>query len=199
MLQIEQNFINAQKDALNLTEYNKLSRSIETAQKKKFYTSLKLGAIIAQGIEKFKKDVNFKEDMNANGITWTLEEFMNAAYGINKSFAYKVVKAAKHEQIIVDAFEIFANENKVSLSIEELNKFAKNVGKVDEGATAEGIAEEAAEEEVSAKVLYTFVCKLDGHECNVNVKNDGSINTSSTKESLLLSLRVLSDLIQNNL
>lgn len=202
MLQIEQNFIKANKETLNITEYNKLSRSIETAQKKKFYTSLKLGAIITQGIETFKKDETFKESMSANGITWSIEDFINNVYGIQKSFAYKVSKASKHEQVVLEAFEQFAEEQKVSLSIAEFNKFAKNVGKVDEGTTAEEIAEEQAEEQAQEQTdecIFSFVSKFPNLACNMNVMESGVVNTASSKEDLLQALEAMKVIIENNL
>ncbi len=185
-----------------LNEYAKLNRSINTAQKNKFFKSLELGKIIDRGIELFKSDANFKETMSASGISWTIEEFIENVYGYKKSYAYRIVKGSRHEERVVDAFQIFAEREKLPLSIVELNKFAKNVGKVDEDATAEDIAEsaesaESEEQEQTSPTIFSFVSKLDGAKANITIKESGEANTKCTKEELLQAIEAMKVIIEN--
>lgn len=201
MLQIEQQFIQANKEVLMLNEYAKLNRSINTAQKNKFFKSLELGKIIDKGIELFKADANFKETMSASGISWTIEEFIENVYGYKKSYAYRIVKGSRHEERVVEAFQIFAEREKLPLSIVELNKFAKNVGKVDEDATAEDIAESAEseeqEQEQTSPTIFSFVSKLEGAKANITIKESGEANTKCTKEELLQAIEAMKVIIEN--
>jgi len=199
MLQIEQQFIQANKEVLMLNEYAKLNRSINTAQKNKFFKSLELGKIIDKGISLFKADTNFKETMSASGISWTIEEFIVNVYGYQKSYAYRIVKASIHDERVVEAFQIYAEREKLPLSIVELNKFAKNVGKIDDSATAEDIAEgtESEENEQSSPTIFSFVSKLEGAKANITIKENGDASTKCTKEELLQAIEAMKVIIEN--
>ena len=87
------------------------------------------------------------------------------------------------------------------MSIVELNKFAKNIGKLDDDATAEDIADSAEseeqEQEQTSPTIFSFVSKLEGAKANITIKESGEASTKCTKEELLQAIEAMKVIIEN--
>lgn len=201
LLTIEQAFLsNAEiKQALNLTEVNRLQRSIETAQKKKFATTLELSKHVSKAYEWFKSD-EAQAKFSAEGISWTSEDFALKVFGWQKSFFHKVVKVSKVEAEVVERFDaecarLEAEGEKPKRSIENLLKFAKAV---EQGAEASGEGDGEGDEpqvETRPQTAFTLTFK-DGTNPNVSIRIDENGKLSTTNQAIDIK-RALAFLICN--
>lgn len=201
LLTIEQAFLsNAEiKQALNLTEVNRLQRSIETAQKKKFATTLELSKHVSKAYEWFKSD-EAQAKFSAEGISWTSEDFALKVFGWQKSFFHKVVKVSKVEAEVIERFDaecarLEAEGEKPKRSIENLLKFAKAV---EQGAEASGEGDGEGDEpqvETRPQTALTLTFK-DGTNPNVSIRIDENGKLSTTNQAIDIK-RALAFLICN--
>ena len=140
LLAIESNFLNlpAVKSALNLSEIRSVQRTITNAKKKKFEQTLTLSKLVTNVLTWFNSE-DGKRVCSEEGITWSNEDIGNKVFGWQKSFFYKVVKAGKLEEDVVNTFktkcdEAESNGDEPNRSLEGLLKFAKQL----ETTTANG-------------------------------------------------------------
>lgn len=201
LLTIEQAFLsNAEiKQALNLAEVNRLQRSIDTAQKKKFATTLELSKHVSKAYEWFKSD-EAQAKFSAEGISWTSEDFALKVFGWQKSFFHKVVKVSKVEAEVIERFDaecarLEAEGEKPKRSIENLLKFAKAV---EQGAEASGEGDGEGDEpqvETRPQTAFTLTFK-DGTNPNVSIRIDENGKLSTTNQAIDIK-RALAFLICN--
>lgn len=201
LLTIEQAFLsNAEiKQALNLAEVNRLQRSIDTAQKKKFATTLELSKHVSKAYEWFKSD-EAQAKFSAEGISWTSEDFALKVFGWQKSFFHKVVKVSKVEAEVIERFDaecarLEASGEKPKRSIENLLKFAKAV---EQGAEASGEGDGEGDEpqvETRPQTAFTLTFK-DGTNPNVSIRIDENGKLSTTNQAIDIK-RALAFLICN--
>jgi hypothetical protein len=202
LLSIEQAFLsNAQvKSAMNLTEIKALQRTIDNAKKKKFTTTLALSKHVSKAYEWFKSDEG-QQLCEAEGISWTAEEFATKVFGWQKSFFHKVVKVAKVEDEIIERFNaecdrLESEGENPKRSVENLLKFAKAVesGATEGGEGAEDGEGDGAEAavETRAQVAFTMTFK-DGHNANVSVRIDenGKMTTTNSLNDIKRALMFL--------
>lgn len=203
LLSIEQAFLsNAQvKTAMNLTEIKSLQRTIDNAKKKKFVTTLALSKHVSKAYEWFKSDEG-QQLCEAEGISWTSEEFASKVFGWQKSFFHKVVKVSNVEDEVIERFNtecdrLEAEGESPKRSIESLLKFAKAVESgASEGGDSESEGDEAvAEVETRVQTAFTMTFK-DGYNANVSVRIDEN-GKMSTTNSLNDIKRALMYLCQN--
>ena len=200
LLSIEQAFLsNAQvKSAMNLTEIKALQRTIDNAKKKKFVTTLTLSKHVSKAYEWFKSEEG-QQLCEAEGISWTAEEFATKVFGWQKSFFHKVVKVAKVEDEIVERFNaecdrLEAEGENPKRSVENLLKFAKAVESgAEQGGEGDGEGDGAeAAVETRAQVAFTMTFK-DGHNANVSVRIDenGKMTTTNSLNDIKRALMYL--------
>ena len=191
LLTIEQAFLsNAEiKQALNLTEVNRLQRSIDTAQKKKFATTLELSKHVSKAYEWFKSDEG-QAKFTAEGISWTAEDFALKVFGWQKSFFHKVVKVSKVENEVIERFDsecarLESEGEKPKRSIENLLKFAKAVEQgAEQGGDGEGDGEgDEPQVETRTQTAFTLTFK-DGHNPNVSIRIDENGKLSTTNQAI---------------
>lgn len=208
---MEQTFLNdaSVKRALKLSKLDKLKATVESATEKRFNTSLELATVVREGLEWFDTD-EAKEKLEKSGLKWKKEEFINKAFGMQKSFAYKLVKASKVDELVVETFR----ETSDKLSIAELLKFSGKVGDVEEGMTSADILDKAEDETDSeqeekdpnkASTIFTFTFAgaqmmeeekyADLEKCNLRIESDLVLHTKSEKEDLLKAIELLTVLV----
>jgi hypothetical protein len=195
LLTIEQQFLNSDKakQMFLLKEAKKLQSAIETSDKKKFLTSVELAKVFHQAEQKFESD-ECKQLLTETGITWKKDEFFEKAFGVKKSFTYRLLKVAKLGSEKVEQFNEYVDEQRaqgedVSRSLKTFIKWCKG-----EDVTAGG--EEGAEggEETEGKCILTLSFRrkdIDGGaNISVRVKADGSLE-GSTPEEIMLAIAYL--------
>jgi hypothetical protein len=170
------------KNGLQFTKYNAIQRHLENGAKKRFAHSLELAKVLNAANTWWESEG--KEQAKIDGIVWTKDEFTIKAYGLQKSFYSKLVKAAKLETETVNNFVQYVEDKnsegvKVSLSIEKLLQFAKD-GKTSE-AQSEGEGEGEGEGEEAEKTVLTLSFKpSEGGNIAVRVDNKGRVKTSNS-------------------
>ena len=105
LLSIETAFLSQSeiKNALNLNDIKRIQKQITNAHKSKFGHTLSMAKLVVKAEEWFNsEDGKFK--MQDAGLSWSKEEFGQKVFGWQKSFFYKVLKAGKLSDQIVDAF-----------------------------------------------------------------------------------------------
>jgi hypothetical protein len=149
LLSIETAFLNLPqvKAQLNLTDIKRIQRSIKNAQKSKFGHTMKMSKLVNEAVTFFES-------------TEGKELFAEEVFGWQKSFFYKVIKAGKLDQRIVDAFNEMcdANGEDAQRSIAGLLEFSRDIDldslEHSEDATEEQIAE-AEQEAITEAVENT--------------------------------------------
>jgi hypothetical protein len=131
LLEIETGLLDsdAVSQGLQLTKVKSLQKSIKNAERTKFRKQLDLALLMRQGKEWFDKaetQLLFSEQ----GIVWSAEELADKVFECTKSWMYKCIKASSIDADVVDMFEnqcrhLQESGERVKISIEELNRFAK--------------------------------------------------------------------------
>lgn len=194
LLAIESNFLNlpAVKSALNLSEIRSVQRTITNAKKKKFEQTLTLSKLVTNVLVWFNSE-DGKRVCSEEGITWSNEEIGNKVFGWQKSFFYKVVKAGKLAEDVVNTFktkcdEAESNGDEPNRSLEGLLKFAKQLEtSVQDGGQGESEIsdpETIGEPQIETRVETIFELKfkpLDGSRA-VALKVDAHATLKTNNE-----------------
>lgn len=150
-------------DGLQLNKVKNLQKSIKTAERTKFRKQLDLAMLMRQGKEWFDKaetQLLFSEQ----GIVWTADELADKVFECTKSWMYKCIKASNIDADVVDMFEnqcrhLQESGERVKISIEELNRFAKafaedeNVNVADLQLADESVVEDTNEDSVAEDTI----------------------------------------------
>jgi hypothetical protein len=207
LLSIESSFLNLPqvKQGLNLQEIRSVQRTIVNAKKKKFEQTLALSKLVNQAVTWFQSEEG-QRVCTEEGISWTNEEIGQKVFGWQKSFFYKVVKAGKLDEAVVDTFKAKCDEAETrgeepNRSLEGLLKFAKQV---ETGATATGEGEDAesgdaseAQVETRVETILTFTYKSEGGNVSVRIDAEGNVKTTNSAEQIREAIAVLQFSIQN--
>jgi hypothetical protein len=206
LLQIEQNFLSQPEvaAALSLNEVRSAQRTITNAKKKRFDQTMQMSALVLKGFEWFQSEAG-KAKLGEEGITWNVEDFASKVFGWQKSYFYKVVKAAKLAAEVVDEFktkcdEVERNGEEPNRSLEGLLKFAKQL---ETGAAAEGGEEgeeggEGAEVETRAQTIFTMTLKHPEGNIAVRINDAGEVKTTNSKEQIIEAIAFLMASINKN-
>jgi hypothetical protein len=191
--------------ALSLREIRTAQRTLTNGQKKKFEQTLHLSKLVLNAVNWFNSEEG-KAICTEEGISWTNEEIGNKVFGWQKSFFYKVVKAAKIEETIVETFKTKCDEaeaggNDANRSLEGLLKFAKQSETIAEAGGNEGEAggnegeegEETAEAEVEIRTatILTFTYKTDAGNVSVRIDEAGKVKTTNSPEQIAEAIQFL--------
>jgi hypothetical protein len=189
LLSIEQAFLSLPqvKQALNLSEIRAVQRTIVNAKKKKFEQTLTLSKLVGSVVQWFGSEEG-QRLCSEEGITWTNEQIGLKVFGWQKSFFYKVVKASKLKDEVIDTFKAKCDEAEAqgeepNRSLEGLLKFAKQV---ENPAPASGQGEEGegegegseAQVETRAQVVLSLSYKVNGQNLSVKVDTEGRVKVS---------------------
>lgn len=191
VLQIEAAFLNNNASVLNLREIKALTKSLTTATKKRFSTSVQLAAHVAQAAQWFKS-AEGKAAMQEAGIQWTTEQFAEKAFGWKKSFYHRMVKVGGLEQEIVDNFTLACDTAEsegepAERSLEQLLRFAKGGGVTQqtEGEEGEGSGEEGeGGGEQPTGTIFTMAFKGENGNVAVRIDAAGIVKTSNSREEI---------------
>ena len=189
LLSIEQAFLSLPqvKQALNLQEIRAVQRTIVNAKKKKFEQTLTLSKLVGSVVTWFGSDEG-QRLCAEEGIAWSNEQIGLKVFGWQKSFFYKVVKASKLKDEVVDTFKAKCDElesqgEEPNRSLEGLLKFAKQVengaqgGGQDEQGEGEG---SGAEVETRSQVVFSFTYKTEAGNVAVKISDRGEIKTTNS-------------------
>jgi hypothetical protein len=205
LLSIETSFLNLPqvKQGLNLSEIRSVQRTITNAKKKKFDNTLVLSHLVTKAVEWFQSEEG-QRVCAEEGISWTNEEIGQKVFGWQKSFFYKVVKAGRLEESVVNTFKAKCDEadargEEPNRSLEGLLKFAKQV---ETGATATGEGEDGESEgeaqiETRVETILTFTYKSEGGNVSVRIDAEGNVKTTNSTEQIREAIAVLQFSIQN--
>jgi hypothetical protein len=178
------------KTALNLTEVKRLQSTLSNGAKSRLAKSLELAALVTRGAEWFKSQEG-KTAFAEAGVTWTTEEFFLKTYGMQKSFAYKLLRASAVESPVVEAFNTACDESEregkgSDRSIAGLLKFAKSAQEGGSEGEEGGEGEQSAER---SQTIFTLSFKrsvLEDTAKNVSVRVDanGQPTTTNSREEI---------------
>lgn len=195
LLSIEQAFLNLPqvKQALNLTEINRVQRSITNAKKQKFAQTLNLSKLAVSVVAWFASPEG-QAISQEEGITWSNEEIGQKVFGWQKSYFYKVLKAGKLEDAIVTEFTAQCDTAEregldPDRSLAGLLKFAKSLqssnagGEGGEGGGKGGESETAVA--IRPETIFTLSYKHEsGTTIALKVNSNGEIKTENSRAEL---------------
>lgn len=206
LLEIESRFLTNPMvvSGLQLDRIQSLQEGIRSSKKLKFHKSLELGQTAIAALDWYKSD-DCQYLMQDEGIVWTTEEFIQKVFKIQKSFFYKVVKAAKiaveHEDVLVSYLnkvdEMEAEGENPVVSVEEFTKYFKlSTASVTAPAGGEGDNEGEEGEEtdnepviaVNPTTVLTFTVKHEDGNIAVRVNSDGELSTTNLRDDILLAI-----------
>jgi hypothetical protein len=212
LLSIESAFLSLPqvKQGLNLQEIRSVQRTITNAKKKKFEQTLALSKLVTKAVEWFSSE-DGKRVCNDEGISWSNEEIGQKVFGWQKSFFYKVVKAGKLDEAVIESFNTKCNEveargEEPNRSLEGLLKFAKqvNTGGNSESEGGEGENEMSDPEtmgepqvETRVETILTFTYKGEGGNVSVRIDANGLLKTTNTDEQIAEAISVLRFSLEN--
>jgi hypothetical protein len=205
LLAIESAFLSLPqvKQALNLTEINRVQRSITNAKKQKFAQTLNLSKLAVSVVAWFASPAG-QELTTEEGITWSNEEIGQKVFGWQKSYFYKVLKAGKLEVGIVCEFTAQCDTAESEgldpdRSLAGLLKFAKSLqssnagGSEGEGGGKGGETEPAVA--IRPENVLTFTFKpINGDNVAIRLDSNGEIKTTNTRAEIESAILVLQGL-----
>lgn len=206
LLSIEQAFLSLPqvKQALNLQEIRAVQRTIVNAKKKKFEQTLTLSKLVGSVVQWFGSEEG-QRLCSEEGISWTNEQIGLKVFGWQKSFFYKVVKASKLKEEVVETFKTKCDElesqgEEPNRSLEGLLKFAKQVENVASGGgtdeQAEGSGEgSGAEVETRPQTIFTLTYKTEAGNVAVKVSDRGEIKTTNSVDEIQAAINFLQSII----
>ena len=139
------------------------------------------------------------------GIYWNNETIGLKVFGWQKSYYYKVLKAGKLDDSIVEEFNSLCDQAEAdgeepNRSLEGLLKFTRSGGNTttetggEEGEDGEG---EATERAIEVRVPTIFTMTYKGGEKNVSVRitEDQVVTTTNSREEIQAAINFLTNLI----
>ena len=204
LLAIEESFLSQSdiKSALNLNDIKRIQKQITNAHKSKFGHTLTMAKLVV-GAESWFTSEEGQMRMANEGLSWTKEEFGQRVFGWQRSFFYKVLKAGKLSDQIINAFttkcdEADAQGKDVDRSLAGLLKFAQDFSEVEtiineetgEEEEIEGLEEAEVEERV--ETIFTMSMKnATGRNVAVRVDANGAVITRNDASEIAQAIAFL--------
>ena len=204
LLSIEESFLSQSdiKSALNLNDIKRIQKQITNAHKSKFGHTLTMAKLVV-GAESWFTSEQGQTRMAEEGLSWTKEEFGQRVFGWQRSFFYKVLKAGKLSDQIINAFttkcdEADAQGKDVDRSLAGLLKFAQDFSEVEtiineetgEEEEIEGLEEAQVEERV--ETIFTMSMKnATGRNVAVRVDANGAVITRNDASEIAQAIAFL--------
>ena len=206
LLTIEAEFLrNSQvEQALDLRAIRGLQRTLSNGQKKKFAQTLELSKKVVAVANWFASEEGKQVTAEA-GIYWNNETIGLKVFGWQKSYYYKVIKAGKLDDSIIEEFnrlcdEAEANGDEPNRSLEGLLKFTRSTG----GTATAGAGGEETEEgeeatagavEIRIPTIFTMTYKGGEKNVSVRVNENNEIATTNSRSEILAAIEFLTNLI----
>jgi len=207
LLAIEVEFLrNSQvEQALDLRAIRNLQRTLSNGQKKKFAQTLELSKKVVAVANWFTSEEGKQVTAEA-GIYWNNETIGLKVFGWQKSYYYKVLKAGKLDDSIVEEFnslcdEAEANGEEPNRSLEGLLKFTRSGGNTtaEAGGTGEDgeETEETTERAIEVRIPTIFTMTYKGGEKNVSIRvnENNEVATTNSRSEILAAIEFLTNLI----
>ena len=204
LLSIEESFLSQSdiKSALNLNDIKRIQKQITNAHKSKFGHTLTMAKLVV-GAESWFTSEQGQTRMAEEGLSWTKEEFGQRVFGWQRSFFYKVLKAGRLSDQIINAFttkcdEADAQGKDVDRSLAGLLKFAQDFSEVEtiineetgEEEEIEGLEDAEVEERV--ETIFTLSMKnATGRNVAVRVDANGAVITRNDASEIMQALAFL--------
>ena len=202
LLSIETAFLNLPqvKQAINLNEIKRAKRNVANAQKRKFEHTMSLAGLVQQAVTWFDS-AEGKEVFREEGIQWSKADFGLKVFGWQKSYFYKVIKAANLDPRILAAFNTMCDNagEQANRSLAGLLEFGRDIDleslEHSEDATEEQIAEaeeqaiEQATEQAAGRDRVETIITLsfknpDGDNVAWRIDANGEVFTRNTNEQV---------------
>lgn len=207
LLAIEVEFLrNSQvEEALNLRAIRSLQRTLANGQKKKFAQTLELSKKVVAVANWFTSEEGKQATAEA-GIYWNNETIGLKVFGWQKSYYYKVLKAGKLDDSIVEEFNSLCDQAEAdgeepNRSLEGLLKFTRSGGNTttETGGTGEDSeeSEETTERAIEVRIPTIFTMTYKGGEKNVSVRvnEENEVTTTNSRAEILAAIEFLTNLI----
>ena len=207
LLSIEADFLRNEnvESALNLRAIRTLQRTLSNGQKKKFAQTLELSKKVLHVSNWFASEEGKQATTDA-GIYWNNEQIGLKLFGWQKSYFYKVLKAGKLDDAIVNQFNELCDDaenqgQEPNRTLEGLLKFSRGGGNEvaetggnDDDETGES---ETTERAIEVRVPTIFTMTYKGGEKNVSVRvnENNEIATTNSREEILRAIEFLTNLI----
>jgi hypothetical protein len=195
LLAIETAFLNLPqvKTALNLAEITRVQRGITNAQKQKFASTMNLAQIAVSAVAWFESPEG-QAITSEEGISWSNEEIGAKVFGWQKSYFYKILKAGRLDDSIVNEFtakcdEADRNGLNPDRSLAGLLKWTRAGGsdaqEGGEGDDSEGGETEGTAVEIRPETIFTLAFKpAIGKNIAIRVNSNGEIKTTNSRDQL---------------
>jgi len=194
---------NQQTSALNIKAINTIKNAIQTSDVKRFENSLHLAELIGKS-HKWLKDAEGQALLKASALG--MDAFILDVYGFQKSFYYKLVKAANVPADVLKEFRkqteaLKAKDLSAPLSIEALLKYASEAKLETQAEAGESESEGESEgnaPEVKAKAVavVTLAFKVEGLEAvALRINDDGQLITKASPEAIASALDYLAQAV----
>jgi len=194
-----------QESALNIKAVNTIKNAIQSSDAKRFENSLHLAELIGKS-HKWLKDAEGQKLLKASALG--MDAFILDVYGFQKSFYYKLVKAAAVPVDVLKEFRkqteaLKAKDLSAPLSIEALLKYASEAKLEQQSEAGEGGEGEAGEGETSATevkaktvAVVTLAFKVEGLEAvALRINDDGQLITKASPEAIAAALDYLTQAV----
>ena len=195
-----------QESALNIKAVNTIKNAIQSSDAKRFENSLHLAELIGKS-HKWLKDAEGQSLLKSSGLG--MDAFILDVYGFQKSFYYKLVKAANVPVDVLKEFRkqteaLKAKDLSAPLSIEALLKYASEAkleqqseaGEGGEGEAGEGGEGSAPEVKAKAVAVVTLAFKVEGLEAvALRINDDGQLITKASPEAIAAALDYLTQAV----
>jgi len=194
-----------QQSALNIKAINTIKNAIQSSDTKRFENSLHLAELIGKS-HKWLKDAEGQSLLKSSGLG--MDAFILDVYGFQKSFYYKLVKAAAVPVDVLKEFRkqteaLKAKDLSAPLSIEALLKYASEAKLEQQSETGETGESETGESETSATevkakavAVVTLAFKIEGLEAvALRINDDGQLITKATPEAIAVALDYLTQAV----
>ena len=202
LLSIESAFLNLPqvKQAINLNEIKRAKRNVANAQKRKFEHTMSMAGLVKQAVEWFDS-AEGKEVFREEGIQWSKADFGLKVFGWQKSYFYKVIKAANLDPRILDAFNTMCDNagEQANRSLAGQLEFSRDIDldslEHSEDATEEEIneaveqaIEEATEQATQRERVETLITlsfrNPNGDNVAWRIDANGQVHTRNTAEQV---------------
>jgi hypothetical protein len=202
LLSIETAFLNLPqvKQAINLNEIKRAKRNVANAQKRKFEHTMSMAGLVKQAVAWFDSEEG-KQTFIEEGIEWSKADFGLKVFGWQKSFFYKVIKAANLDPRILAAFNTMCDEagEQANRSLAGLLEFGRDIDlnslEHSEDATEEEIAqaeeqaiEQATEQATQSERVETIITlsfkNPNGDNVAWRIDANGDVSTRNSAEQV---------------
>ena len=189
LLTIEENFLSLRKvkSGLRITEFNAISKTLETSSQKKFNACIEMSKIVASAIQ-WADSPDGQLVFESEGLKWSKDELFRKVFGFQRSYGYKLIRVAKLNDEVIQEFNALCdNDRNASRSIESLLKWCASDVTANDGGDTEGDSGEGSE--VGQKAVFTLSFKAKevlGSDKNIafRVNADGEVVTKNSPQEI---------------